>query len=147
MSKEDGEESLRRQVTELQRLEEMYNALQGQIGLINAALSELQIANATLEGVKKEKKESSLFVPIGGGTFVKAVLTDTEKVIMNLGAGVSKEKNIDEAIGGIGARITELQATMTKIEQQLNLLEDSINEKRRETEAIYERMRGGTVGV
>jgi prefoldin subunit 5 len=66
---------------------------------------------------------------------------------MNLGAGVSKEKNIDEAIGGIGARITELQATMTKIEQQLNLLEDSINEKRRETEAIYERMRGGTVGV
>ncbi len=147
MSKEDGEEYLRRQVAELQRLEEMYNALQGQIGLINAALSELQIANATLEGVKKEQKEASLFVPIGGGTFVKAVLTDTEKVIVNLGAGVSKEKNIDEAIGGIGARITELQATMTKIEQQLNLLEDSINEKRRETEAIYERMRGGTVGV
>jgi prefoldin alpha subunit len=147
MSKEEGEESFRRQVAELQRLEEMYNALQGQLGLIDSALSELQIANTTLEGVKKEKKETSLFVPIGGGTYVKAALMDTEQVIVNLGAGVSKEKNIDEAIGGIGGRITELQSTRTKIEQQLNLLEDSINEKRRETEAIYERMRGGTLGV
>jgi prefoldin alpha subunit len=147
MGKEEGEESLRRLVAELQRLEEMYNALQGQLGLIDAALSELQIANATLEGVKKEKKETSLFVPVGGGAYMKAALTDNEQVIMNIGAGVSKEKNIDEAIGDMGARITELQATRTKIEQQLSLLEDSINEKRRETEAIYERMRGGTRGV
>jgi prefoldin alpha subunit len=147
MGKEEGEESLRRLVAELQRLEEMYNALQGQLGLIDAALSELQIANATLEGVKKEKKETSLFVPVGGGAYMKAALTDNEQVIMNIGAGVSKEKNIDEAIGDMRARITELQATRTKIEQQLSLLEDSINEKRRETEAIYERMRGGTRGV
>jgi len=142
MSKED-EEAFRRVTEELRKLEDAYNSFQGQMSLLDTVLSELQMANATLEGLKKEKPEVSLLVPIGGGVYVKAKLADIEQVVMSIGVGISKEKSIDEAIGSIGARISELQATKAKMEQQISLCVERINEKRGELEAIYEKIRGG----
>ena len=113
------EDEIRRLIAELKILETTAEYLQARINFVNAALTELNLANMSLEGI--EKKESNLiFVPIGGGSYVKARLEETDKIVYGVGAGIAIEKTIKEAKEDIASRIAELNKTKTALEQQLN---------------------------
>jgi len=113
------EETYRRLAVELRLLEGTAEALQSRINLVNAALAELRIASFTLEGIGKEKENSSLFVPIGGGSYIKAKLESADKIIVGMGAGVATERTIKEARGNLESRIGELEKTRNTLQQQL----------------------------
>jgi len=124
------EETLRRLVAELRILEGSANAIQSRINLVNAALTELRIANMTLEGMEKEKEETSLFVPIGGGSYVKAKLESTETVTVGIGAGVAIERTIKEARENLENRMADLEKTRTTLQQQLTQVLEKIQDGR-----------------
>ena len=113
------EETYRRLAIELRLLEGTAEALQSRINLVNAALTELRIASFTLEGVEKEKEDASLFVPIGGGSYIKAKLQSADKIIVGMGAGVATERTIKEARGNLEKRIGELEKARNTLQQQL----------------------------
>jgi len=121
-----GEETFRRLVVELRILEGTAETLQSRINLVNAALTELRVANMTLEGLEKEKKEVPLVVPIGGGSYIEATLRSADKVIVGVGAEVAIEKTIKEAKENLGNRISNLEKTRTSLEQQLTQVVDRI---------------------
>ena len=101
------EDEIRRLMAELRILETTAEYLQARINFVNAALTELNLANMSLEGI--EKKESNLiFVPIGGGSYVKARLEETDKIVYGVGAGIAIEKTIKDAKEDIAVRIAEL---------------------------------------
>lgn len=118
MSSED-QETFRRLVVELRILEGTAEALQARLNLVSAALTELTYARMTLEGVEKEQPDASLFVPIGGGSYVKAKLESADKVIVGMGAGVSIEKTMMEAKATVQNRVGELEKTRGSLQQQL----------------------------
>ena len=93
----NNEESLRRVLTELRLLETTAEALQTRINLVNAATAELSFASATIAGLEEEKEGTSLLVPVGGGSFVKAEISTTETMVVGMVAGVSVEKYREEA--------------------------------------------------
>jgi prefoldin alpha subunit len=118
VAKED-QETFRRLAVELRILEGTADAMQSRLNLVVAALSELNLAKMTLEGTEKETQDAPLFVPIGGGSFVKAKLDSTDKVIVGMGAGVSIEKTLTEAKATIQGRIDEMEKTRISLQQQL----------------------------
>jgi prefoldin alpha subunit len=124
-------------------LEGTAEALQSRINLVRAALTELRVASMTLEGVKKEKKDASLFVPIGGGSYIKAKLESAEEVIVGLGADVAVERTLKEARNNIENRIEELEKAGTSLGQQLNEVIGKIQEHRREFEEVTAKLREG----
>ena len=113
------EETIRQLAVELQILEGTAEALQSRLNLLNAALTELRVASASLDGLERETKGVSLFVPIGGGSYIKAKLESVEKVIVGVGAGVAIEKTMKEAKENVGNRLDELEKTRTALQQQL----------------------------
>jgi len=115
---------------ELQILEGTAETLQSRLNFVNAALTELNIARMTLEGVEKESPDAPLFVPIGGGSFIKAKLDSNDKVIVGAGAGVSVERSAGEAMETLKNRIGELEKTRTSIQQQLMQVVGRIQEDR-----------------
>lgn len=117
MSKD--EEELRRLAVELRILEGTVESLRSRMSFVSAALNELNLANMTLEGIEKEKIDAPLFVPIGGGSYVKARLESAEKILYGVGSGVAIEKTIEEAKEGVSNRISELNKTRMSLEQQL----------------------------
>ena len=123
-------ETLRRLSVELQMLESTAEALQSRINQVYAALTELRIATATLEGLEKEKKNTPLFVPIGGGSYIKAKLQSFESVIVGVGAGIAIEKTMKEAKENVGKRLTELEKTGMALQQQLTQVIENIREGR-----------------
>jgi len=139
VSSED-QEAFRRLVVELRILEGTAEAIQARLNLTGAALNELNLARMTLEGVEKENADAALFVPIGGGSYVRAKLESTEKVIVGMGAGVSIEKTITEAKATIQNRLSEMGKTRGSLQQQLVQVVNRIQEDRNKLDDLTAKM-------
>lgn len=116
---ENVEEEIRRLVVEIRLLESTAEQLQARMNLVNAALTELNLASMALEGIEN-KSSDHIFVPIGGGSYIKARLEDTDKVVYGIGAGVAIEKPLREAKEDLANRIAELNKAKAALEQQLS---------------------------
>ena len=137
----NDEETFRRLVVELRILEGTAEELQSRVNLVNAALTELRVSNMTLEGLENEEKDAQLFVPIGGGSYVKAKLASADKVIVGIGADVALEKTLKDAKENLGNRIAELEKTRTSLGQQLGQVIEKIREDRARLEELTAKLR------
>ncbi len=88
--------------------------LEARINQTMAVLNELQVAKATLKNVPK--KETVGLLPIGGGVMLPAK-TKKGNVLINVGAGVVIEKNIEGSVEFLERRIKMLEDSLTKLSQ------------------------------
>jgi len=135
------EETFRRLAFESRYLEETANEIQQRMSMTNAALAELKVSNLTLEGLEKEKKGSQLFVPIGGGSYVKAKLETSKKVVVGVGVDVAVEKSVKDAKEELEARIAELEKTREALGNQLNQVVERIQHNRSMMEEVSAKLR------
>jgi prefoldin alpha subunit len=135
-----NEETLRRLVVELRLLEGTANTLQSRLNFVNAILTELNYAKMTLEGLEKEEKNVPLFVPIGGGSYIRAKLESAEKAIVGMGAGVSVEKSLSDSKETVGNRIAQLEKTRGTLQQQLTQVAQKIEEDRAKFQELGEKL-------
>ena len=124
-------------------LEETVNELQSRINMTNSAITELRVSHITLEGLEKEKKDSQLFVPIGGGSYVKAKLETTKNVVVSIGADVAVERTLNDAKVELEARIAELEKSREALGQQFNQVVGRIQENRARMEEVTAKLRQG----
>jgi prefoldin alpha subunit len=90
-------------------------------------MTEMQIANETLSGLKSEQDGTQVLIPIGGGSYVKARLEDTDRVVVGIGADVSTEKDVASAQEDVGARLLELEKARGAAQKQLEDVVAQIN--------------------
>ena len=143
VQKAQAEEELRRLSMEMRYLEQTAEALQQRITMVNAAISDLMYANATLDGIEKEKENAEMLVPIGGSSYVKVKLADSNIVIVGMGAGVSIEKSLAEAKVTLKERLDELEKTMNSAQQQFSQVVERINSGRGRLESLLASAREG----
>jgi prefoldin alpha subunit len=137
------EDELRRLSVEMRYLEQTAEALQQRISMVNAAITDLTYANATLDGIEKENENIEMLVPIGGSSYVKAKLADSNKIIVGIGAGVSVEKTLPEAKVALKERLDELEKTMNSAQQQFSQVAERINVGRGRLETLLSSVREG----
>ena len=109
--------------------------------MLNAAITDLSYANMTLDGVEKERENSELLVPIGGGSYVKMKLANSDKVVVGIGAGVSVEKQLPEAKAVLKERLEELEKAAVAAQQQFAQIADRINSGRTRLETLLSSVR------
>jgi prefoldin alpha subunit len=136
-----SDETLRRLIVELRLLEGTANTLQSRLNFISAMQTELNYAKMTLEGLEKEKEDVPLFVPIGGGSYIRAKLESAEKIIVGMGAGVSVEKSLSKAKETVGNRITQLEKTRGMLQQQLTQVAQKMEEDQTKFQRLSEKLR------
>jgi len=124
-------------------LEETVNELQSRVNMTNAVITELRVSSMPLEGLEKEKKDAQLFVPIGGGSYVKARLETAKKVVVGIGADVAVERTVKEAKEELEVRIAELEKTREALGQQFNQVIEKIQENRGRLEEVTAKLREG----
>ena len=120
MTEPSKQDQLRRILYELQLMEGTVQTLQQRVELLNGAATDLIMSNDSLTELNKLKTDSSLLVPVGGGTFVHANLGDINKVIIGIGADVSVEMELDKALDTIKSRLTEVEKAETFAQDQLS---------------------------
>ena len=77
-------------------------------------LSVLREASSAIESIKSlnQKSESDTLIPIGMGTYVPTKISSTNKIVLNVGAGVAVEKDVPSAINYLEARIKEIEVAL-----------------------------------
>jgi prefoldin alpha subunit len=136
-----SEEELRQLAMEQRLLEQTADALQSRISMVNAVVTDLTYSSMALEGLEKEKEDSELLVPIGGGSYIKAKLGTPDKVVLGVGAGVSVEKTVQEVKEIVKKRLEDLGKTRMSLQQQFTQVVGRINESRQKLDQLVADMR------
>ena len=97
-------------------------------------LNILREAYSAIDAIKAlgEKDNSETLIPIGMGVFVKTNVSSNEKIVLNIGAGVTLEKDRDSALNFLESKIKEIQValqdTTAKKQQAMAQLEQGKNQ-------------------
>ncbi|WP_456482372.1 prefoldin subunit alpha [Methanopyrus sp.] len=135
-------QKLQELIAEINRLQGQIEAINAQIDLIESSISELNRVEETLKGVKGLEGDEEILVPIGAQSFVKACVTDTERVIVGIGAGVAVERTIDEALESIDDQRQELEKARAEAQQKLQELAQELQEKQKKAQELAQQLEG-----
>jgi prefoldin alpha subunit len=138
-----ADDQLSRLIMEIQFLERTFEELQSRIGLVNASINEFRLANATLEGMQMETTDTQILVHIGAGSYVKAKIADTQKLIMSIGADVAAEKSVDAAKVSLDLRLQEFEKVRESLEQQLGQTQTRISTLRQQFQKMSQEVPQG----
>jgi prefoldin alpha subunit len=128
-------------INELNMYKAQADALNQQIETLKATISELSLAEETLDSIKGKKQMESL-VPIGAGSFLISEIKNTEEVIVGLGAGAAAKKKIEDAYESIGEQKKELETLMDKMMKDLQKISEIIVQKSPEAEELIQKLEG-----
>lgn len=131
-----AEDQLSRLILEIQFLERTFEELQARIGLVNASINEFRVAYTTLEGMQMEDIDAQILVHIGGGSYVKAKIAETQNLIMSIGADVAVEKSVDKARESIDLRLQEFEKVRESLDQQLGQTQTRISNLRQQLQSM-----------
>lgn len=106
-----SEERAQQLMQQMQMLENYFADLSQREGTLYGVLRE---AIAAIESIKSlsQKPDNDALVPVGMGTFVKTKISSKDKIVLNIGAGISLEKNSESAINYLEARIKEIEVAI-----------------------------------
>ena len=103
-----SEEKAQQLMQQMQMLENYFADLSQREGTLYGVLREAVAAIETIRSLS-QKSDSEALLPVGMGTFVKAKISSNEKFVLNIGAGISLEKNSTSALNYLEARIKEIE--------------------------------------
>jgi prefoldin alpha subunit len=112
-------EDLKNMAARFQELQRQAEALRQQMNMVQASITSCDQTIITINELKTASAEGNTvetMVPVGFGSFVHAEVKNADKVIVDLGAGFSAEKSIDDSIETLNRRKEQL----TKILEQMN---------------------------
>ena len=106
-----SEEKAQQLMQQMQMLETYFADLSQREGTLYSVLRE---ATAAIQSIKSlsQKSDSETLVPIGMGTFVKTKISSNDKIVLNIRAGISLEKDSAAAINYLEARIKEIEVAI-----------------------------------
>jgi prefoldin alpha subunit len=118
--------------TQFQQLQYQADALSQQLDMVSASIAESDKAINTIAGFEGVEDGHEILIPIGLGTNIMAKLSKPDYVIMEIGAGISMEKDMDNAKKSLENRKEEL----TKFHQTTQNNLDQIVTKMHEIESV-----------
>ncbi len=118
-------EDLQEKYMQLQIIEQQMKQIQKQIQLIESQMNELVTAHQALDDLKKTRDGTKMLVPISNGIFAKAEIKDNAELIVNVGANITVNKDIESTKGLITKQINEIKGVQEKM--MLDLQKLSIN--------------------
>lgn len=112
-----SEEQAQQLLYQMQMLESYTANLDQKEEAIMTYLREAISSVESIRGINQNQEFESL-IPVGLGTYVKANISGTSKVLLNVGAGIVVEKEHDSAINYLESRIKELQVALNETASQ-----------------------------
>ena len=106
-----SEEKAQQLMQQMQKLEVYFTDLSQREGTLYSVLREAIAATESIKSLSL-KSDSDALVPVGMGTFVKAKISSRDNIVLNIGAGISLEKDSNSAINYLEARIKEIEVAI-----------------------------------
>lgn len=85
-------------------------------------IEEARLASSAMNNLNAGDQSESL-VPVGIGVYVRALIPPVDRLLVNVGAGISIEKNKQDTLNYIESRIKEFEAASRQLSGQKQQIE------------------------
>jgi prefoldin alpha subunit len=136
MSKEDEKIDKKKKEAyyELRELDQEIKKLNSHLETIDEQVSDLDSSASAVRKFTELKKGDELRVPLSSGVYVKAELTDSKKLMINVGVGVAVEKSADEVLLILDGQVSELKGYRQSLVKQMKSMIARIEEIQKDFE-------------
>ena len=118
-TEEGNRKRLEQQYMQLQMLAEHIKAMQTQLSQMTTQVTELESTRQALQEFSSVRPGSEILVPLAGGIFAKATITDTKDLIVNIGGRAAATKTIPEVEAMLAEQIQEIRSVEMQLTKQL----------------------------
>lgn len=115
MEAKDHKEELEALMLEAEQYKRQMDSINRQMQMIESTLAELRGSMNALSALEENKAGTQILVSIGSGSFIRAQLVETEKVIVGVGTSLSVEKSVPETRKYFEERINQATAAQEKM--------------------------------
>lgn len=140
MATNSGKASLEQEAESLQaymnEYSQQFDLMSQQLRFIETARAEALASIDAIEAFSASEGDVESLLSLGGGVSVRAKVTDTKKMIVGIGAGVSVEKSAEDSVSYLKDRITEMDASAKRLAESLGKLEQQVNAVRKRMDEI-----------
>jgi prefoldin alpha subunit len=98
-------------------------ALEEQRALIANVHQDYRRARETLESLRGAKDGDDVLVPLGGGAFVHAKLSNPDRVLATIGQGLHAESTLADALKRVDERIEGVSQAERRLNEELQRVE------------------------
>jgi prefoldin alpha subunit len=109
-------------------------------------IEEARLAASALHNLAARDQTESL-VPVGIGIYMKALIPPVDKLLVNVGAGVTVEKSRQDAINYIESRIKEFEVASRQLAEQKNQIELRMTQIQEQLNQMLQQSSGAQQGV
>jgi prefoldin alpha subunit len=107
-----------------------------QLEVIEQKRIESLAAIETMKALSADR-DSLALLPLGGGTMVRVIVRDPEKILVNIGSDVVVQRTNGEAITFLQEKITEMEAMEKRVAATIEQLRTQMAEMARRIETGY----------
>jgi len=115
MEAKDGREELQALMMEAEQYKRQMESINRQMQILETTMEELHGSLNALLALEENKAGTEILVSIGSGSFIRAKLLETEKVIVGVGSALSLEKSVPEARKFFEDRVSQAGAAQEKM--------------------------------
>ncbi len=126
-----NEEEIKQKYMEFQTLNEQIELLTKQLEELNLQNVEIDISIGAVQKIAKTAINTEILTPIANGVFLKAELKDNQKMIVNVGSGITVEKTSKEVVG-------LLEEQRKNVLTQIESFNSYLQEMHKHAQHIYE---------
>ena len=132
---EDRKEDLQRKILEFQIAESELKVIEEREEALIRNLEDLNRTRLALEELRNTKPNVAL-IPLGGSNFVHGNITDSDSIIVGIGANIAVKKTKDQALEILDERIRHLEQTSEKFAAQAQNIFDRLKTLQTEIEKL-----------
>jgi prefoldin alpha subunit len=135
-----NEQEVRVLLAQLQQSEGEARAYEQQMELVSFTINEIDNAVAAVEALSKPDIGKETLIPIGANSFVYGTIPQTQRVIIGLGASVSAEVDVTDAVSYLAERKKKLIEMQGQFAARLNQIGAQIYSLQSKLQAVQSRL-------
>lgn len=125
---EKDEKFIKEKYMEMQAIDAQMKEVEKHDERLDDQINEVLVTKKALMDFKKVKVNTETLMPLANGIFAKAVVKDTQKLIVNVGNNVATEKTVDETIYLMDEQLDELDKYKAKMNENMQALTLKVKE-------------------
>ncbi len=129
------DEELNNRVIQMQLLDAGMRSLEERQQMIIERVEELARARSSLDELK-DIKTSKIFLPLGGGAFVKGTVESSNEIMMAIGGGAVVKNTLEGAKENLDEREGEMKKALDEVLEQKKAIVEQFSKLQAEAEEI-----------
>jgi prefoldin alpha subunit len=132
---EQNQQEMQEKFMMFQTLHKQIEQIQQHIEMMNQQKMELDISVTALKTLGETAAGTEILAPIANGIFMKAKVTDNQKLVVNVGSNVTTEKTVEQVVGLLEEQDSKINEKIVEASQLLEQMQEQAMDVFKQVEA------------